>query len=306
MALTYEDCIGLMPELEGQALDIRRLKGGLTNTLYRVKAAGAGDYVFRFYGHKTELFIDRQVEMENLRRLEPLGITPRVTRFLPERGVTVVDFIPGCVLESPDFLKEELWERIVAPIRRIHRSGIILPSRFDPLEEVKRLHRILEGFPPLDPRFDIPGTLRILEKLGERAELASAEYVPCHNDLLADNFILLEDTGRFGAPMCLIDWEYGAMAPAWYDLADMFQEVLVPREVERRLLAVYGETDRMGRLEFLIDLFRPFPDVYWFLWSLIQRNVSAIEFDYDQYGRQKYARALESIACLRKEHGIAI
>ena len=127
MEFTDADCIRLMPELNGQELEIQELKGGITNTLYRVKSADGRDYVFRFYGKKTELFINRDSEMENLRRLGLLGITPRVIKYLPEQGVTVVEFIPGYVLKNEDFLREDLWKRIVSPIRT-HSSKRDQPS----------------------------------------------------------------------------------------------------------------------------------------------------------------------------------
>ena len=71
------------------------------------------------------------------------------------------------------------------------------------------------------------------------AKVSPSDYVPCHNDLLADNFILTEGRQKITEPMCLIDWEYGGMAPAYYDMADMLQEIPVPSEVERSLLAIY-------------------------------------------------------------------
>jgi thiamine kinase-like enzyme len=306
MELTPAECIRLMPELDGQILDIRELKGGITNRLYRVRSGDGGDCVFRFYGKKTELFIDRGMEMENIRRLAPLGITPRLIRYLPEQGVTVVEFIPGTVLKNEDFLKEDLRERIVSPIRTIHRSGILLPNLFNPLVEVKRLNRILEGIHPIYPEFDILGTIEIMERISEMTGIPASEYVPCHNDLLADNFILTENKGHLKGPICLIDWEYGGMAPVWYDLADMFQEILIPREAERQLLAVYWEGIDTDRHQYMTDLFKPFPDIYWFLWSLIQLNVSKIEFDYYRYGKVKYDNARDNIDYLRNHYGVRI
>ena len=76
MRFTYTDCVRLMPEWNGLALEIRELKGGITNQLYRVMSGNGMDCVFRFYGKKTELFIDRDAETENLRRLGASGITP--------------------------------------------------------------------------------------------------------------------------------------------------------------------------------------------------------------------------------------
>ncbi len=294
-----EICLDLMPELRGLDLRIQELKGGITNRLYRVSSPGGCDYVFRLYGARTELFIDRGIEMENLRRLEPSKVTQRLVKYLPERNVTIVEFIPGYVLKNPDFLREDLWEKIIRPIKRVHQSCIRLPYCFDPFLEVKRFYKILEGINFNYPEFDIRGTMEVLARIGEIAAIDSSKYVPCHNDLLADNFILRDETGAGKEPMALIDWEYGGMAPPYYDVADMFQEILVPREVERNLLRIYWENKDLDFHQYMTDLFKPFPDIYWFLWSLIQLNISTIPFDYYGYGKVKFENAQANIAYLR-------
>jgi thiamine kinase-like enzyme len=306
MKFTVADCVRLMPEWNDLALDIRELKGGITNQLYRVTSDSGIDCVFRFYGKKTELFIDRDAEMENLRQLAVLGITPRLIRYLPGEGVTVVEFIPGYVLKNDDFLKEELWERIISPIRMVHQSGIRLPFLFNPVVEVRRLCRTLEGINPNYPEFDIPGMIGILERISDVAGVLPSEYVACHNDLLADNFVLAGEGNPSRSSMCLIDWEYGGMAPAYYDLADMFQEILLPRPVERRLLEIYCGGEDTDHHQYMTDLYKPFPDIYWFLWSLIQLNISAIAFDYYHYGKVKYDNALRNVDFLRNHYGVKI
>jgi len=306
MDFTVDRCIDLMPELKGLDLEIQELKGGITNRLYRVVSSNGHDYVFRLYGAKTELFIDRDVEMENLRRLEPLKVTPKLVTYLPERDLTVVEFIPGYVLKNQDFLREDLWERIIRPIKIIHQSCIQLPYLFDPLIEVKRFYKILEGINPNYPEFDIQGMIQVLEKISEIASIPPSQYVPCHNDLLADNFILTEKGGRYEEPMYLIDWEYGGMAPPYYDFADMFQEILVPREVETNLLRVYWDDNDLDSHRYRTDLFKPFPDIYWFLWSLIQLNISTIQFDYYNYGKVKYENARKNIDFLTHHYGLKI
>jgi thiamine kinase-like enzyme len=291
--------IELVPELKGLKIDTQELKGGITNRLYRVISSGGHDYVVRIYGVKTELFIDRNVEMENLRRLYPLNVTPKLIKYLPDRGITIVDFIPGSAMKNQDFLKEDLWERIIRPIKIIHQSDIKLPYEFEPLAEVKRLYKILEKMNPNYPEFDILGTIQVLEKIGQTAAIPNSKYVPCHNDLLADNFILMEDKVRYKEPVYLIDWEYGGMGPSYYDLADMFQEILVPQDVERDLLEVYWKGKDLDCHQYMTDLFKPFPDIYWFLWSLIQLNISTIQFDYYNYGKVKYENAQKNIDRLR-------
>ena len=306
MEFTYDLCVSLLPEMRGLKLHIQELKGGITNRLYRVKASDGSDYVFRFYGMKTELLIDREIEMENLRRLGSSGVTPRLIRYLPDRKVTVVEFIPGYVLNNQDFMKEELWEAIIRPIKIIHRSGVTLPSLFDPIVEVKRFYDILKEINPHYPEFDIQGTIKVLEKVSDIARVHRSTYVPCHNDLLADNFISSEDRQKFREPMYLIDWEYAGMSTPYYDIADMFQEILVPREVERKLLEIYWENTDMNHHEYMTDLFKPFPDIYWFLWSLIQQNISTIAFDYYNYGKVKYQNAQGNIQYLRDHYGVRL
>ena len=96
------------------------------------------------------------------------------------------------------------------------------------------------------------------------------------------------------------------MAPRYYDIADMFQEILVPREAEKGIVTEYCKGDKFDRTLFLIDLFKPFPDIYWFLWSLIQLNISKIEFDYYSYGKIKYDNAMQNLKFIKNEYGVAV
>jgi hypothetical protein len=71
-------------------------------------------------------------------------------------------------------------------------------------------------------------------------------------------------------------------------------------------VAEYSKGDNYDQNLYYIDLFKPFPDIYWFLWSLIQLNISKIEFDYYHYGKVKYENALGNLEFIKKEHGVAI
>ena len=106
--------------------------------------------------------------------------------------------------------------------------------------------------------------------------------------------------------MYLIDWEYGGMAPKYYDIADMFQEILVPRKEEKLIVEAYCDGYKFDHVLYLIDLFKPFPDIYWFLWSLIQLNISTIEFDYYNYGKTKYENAIGNLKFIQNEYGVSV
>jgi thiamine kinase-like enzyme len=241
--------------------------------------------------------------------MSKVGVASKMVKYIPERGVTIVEFIgDSIVLTNEHFLDSSLLSKIVEPIRKIHTSGVQLKQIFNPLVEVMKMSSILKRLNAEYKEFDIADTIDRMIKLSSIINIPKSEYTPCHNDLLADNFILINDDARdrYDAPMYLIDWEYAGMAPKYYDIADMFQEILVPRDAEKNIVAEYCNDEAYERTLFLIDLFKPFPDIYWFLWSLIQLNISKIEFDYYNYGKVKYENAIGNLAFMNEEYGVAV
>lgn len=305
---TQTTCYEILPEWKGLDIRITQLSGGITNKLYRIRSE-KGDYTVRIYGDKTDLFINRDSEAHTIREMSKIGVCSNLIKYLPEIGVTIVEFIDDAiVLTNEHFLDASLYPKIMAPIRDIHTSGIQLKKVFNPLLEVMKMSAILAGLDVQYKEFDIAGTIDRLIKLSSVINIPESEYTPCHNDLLADNFILIKPEARdlYASPMYIIDWEYAGMAPRYYDIADMFQEILVPRAAEEGIVAEYCNGEDTDRTLFFIDLFKPFPDIYWFLWSLIQLNVSKIDFDYYTYGRVKYENAVKNMDFIRKAYGVAV
>ena len=238
-----------------------------------------------------------------------IGVGSKMIKYMPERGVTIVEFIgDAIVLTNDHFLDKSLYPKIVDPIRRIHTSGVSLEKVFNPLVEVMKMSAILKRLGADYPEFDIAGTIERLTTLSSIINIPESDYTACHNDLLADNFILIKEDAlhKYDFPMYLIDWEYGGMAPKYYDIADMFQEILSPRDAEKQIVKAYCEGYRFDHALYLIDLFKPFPDIYWFLWSLIQLNISTIEFDYYNYGKIKYENAIGNLEFIQDEYGVAV
>jgi len=305
---TQEACYELLPEWKGIDVRITQLSGGITNKLYRVQSE-KGDYTVRIYGDKTDLFINRDYEAHAIREMSKIGVSSNMVKYMPDIGVTIVEFIgDSIVLTNDHFLDQSLYPKIVDPIRKIHNSGVELERIFNPLLEVMKMSAILRRLNVDYPEFDIAGTIQRLIKLSSIINIPESEYSPCHNDLLADNFILINEDAahKYNSPMYIIDWEYAGMAPKYYDIADMFQEILVPRENEKQIVEAYCDGHKFDHVLFYIDLFKPFPDIYWFLWSLIQLNISKIEFDYYNYGKIKYENALGNLKFLEKEYGVAV
>ncbi|NOY07769.1 MAG: phosphotransferase [Spirochaetes bacterium] len=300
--LTKESFLRLMPEWSDcRNIIISVLSGGITNKLYRVRSE-KGDIAVRIYGYKTGLFINRDNEAEAIAKMAQIGLSPGLVKYIPEKHATIVDFITGgYTLNNNDFLREDFVERIIDPVRKIHKSGEAFTRIFNPLKEIKKMLKILNSTVTLYPEFDTERTIGRLETLFGIISIPESEYTPCHNDLLADNFIL----NRSGY-IQLIDWEYAGMAPEYYDIADMFQEILVPGDVEKLFVKHYCEGLNLNMNLRMVDLFKPFPDIFWFLWSMIQNRISTIDFDFYNYGKAKYKNALRNLKSLNSMYGIKV
>lgn len=94
------------------------------------------------------------------------------------------------------------------------------------------------------------------------------------------------------------------MGPKYYDLGDMFQEILVPRDIELKIVEHYCEGKEFDKNLYYCDMFKPYGDIFWFTWALIQKTVSKIEFDFYNYGKVKYENAQKNFKFLSQEYGI--
>ena len=110
---------------------------------------------------------------------------------------------------------------------------------------------------------------------------------PCHNDLLAGNFI--DD----GTAVRIIDWEYGGMGDRFFDLGNLAVNNEFDDEHERALLAFYfGEVDpdHLRRLR----LMRLASDMREAMWGFLQAAISTLDIDYMAYGRRHLERFINS------------
>ena len=216
------------------------LSGGITNRNYRW-----GDYVVRVPGAKTELLgIDRAGECAAARLAHRLGIGPEVMMDEP----LVTRFVDGRPLE-PEELRERADE-VHALLERLHGCGETLPTRFDAVEIVREYARIAP--PP-------PRHAAALERL----EAEPYDPVPCHNDLLAGNF--LDCDGR----LVLLDWEYAGMGDRRFDLANF---------------AMNAGVETPHATQLVHSLLREA------MWGVVQSANSDIDFDFDGYAEEHFAR----------------
>jgi thiamine kinase-like enzyme len=275
-----EEVMDAVLELAGERV-ISELPGGLTNANYKV-VCPSGAYVVRRWSDDTGLLaIDRDNEYENSVRAAAVGVGAGVIAYVPEHNTMVVEYIDGITMDKLG-VQSHVREAAEA-CRRLHTAE---PFRleFNMFDTQARYLEIVRerGF-RLPDRYEefSPQVAAIREAFMARDE----GTVPCNNDLLAENFILTESGFR------LIDYEYSGNNDACFELGDVWSESNLSLEALGELVtAYYGRRLRhkiaRARLWGLMSKYG------WTLWASIQDGVSEIDFDFWEWGMEKYVRAV--------------
>ena len=283
---TIEEVLGRASVWRGQETTVSELSGGLTNTNYLVDAEG-DRYVVRIPGALTDLLaVDRANERHNAAAASTTGVSPRIVEVLEEIDVMVIEYVDGTTMSSERLRGPEMAPRIAASLRRLHAGPRFLKD-FDMFRltefylDVCAEHdvRIPDGFE--EHRDDVAAIERAL---GARP----LSTVPCHNDLLAENYI--DD----GAQLWIVDFEYSGNNDPTFELGDTAQECGFDADLRARLCEAYfGEAT--PELLARMDLQALMADVGWTLWAAIQATISGIAFDFWGWAEERWGRALEKM-----------
>jgi thiamine kinase-like enzyme len=264
------------------------LLGGITNQNYRVDLP-SGTFVVRIGGPGTRLLgIDRRHEQQCTAIAASLGVGAEVVHFLPDEEVLVTRFLPGKTLTAAEAGDASRLPRITAAMQRYHR-GPAFPGAFSPFATVRSYHHLaLERgvtFPGM-----LPHVLSLMDRI-ESALLPVAQIVPCHNDLLAANFLEDDQT------IYILDWEYAGMGDLFFDLGNYaVNQMLEEPRCELLLREYFGEV-RPNDLCHL-HLMRLASDLREAFWGFLQVGVSSLDFDYRVYGQHHLDRFLSNVKTL--------
>ena len=272
----------LVPALR-ERRSVAELAGGLTNTNYKVETP-EGAYVVRVSAKDSGLLaIDRENEYLNTVSAAEAGVGAAVVDYLPEQSLLVLEFIVGTTQTSEDMQRGDKLDWVATACRRLHGAR---PFRddFNMFDIQRRYLRLVQkrGFRLPDRYLEFePQVRRIEQAMAVRDE----GTVPCNNDLLAENFIDVGDGFR------LIDYEYSGMNDACFELGNIWSESnLSLDQLDQLVAAYYGRPLRnkvaRARLWGLMSKYG------WTLWASIQDGVSDIDFDFWEWGLEKYDRAV--------------
>ena len=281
-AVTVEEIIDRIDAWRGRPVSIRPLTNGLTNANYRVDVDGRA-FVVRIPGASTELLaIDRANELHSARVAAALGIGPAVLHHFPDSGATVIEFLHGRPMTNATLQEPGMPGRIAATLRALHGGPRFLRD-FDMLGLADGYRAVIErrGFPvPSGYRARRP----VIREIGAALAARPLPSVPCHNDLLADNYIEQGDRLR------LVDWEYSGNGDPAFELGNTCRELDYDDVRVRELCQAYFGS-APASLVARVRLHMIVSDVGWTLWAAIQTAISRIAFDFSAYGAARWARA---------------
>jgi thiamine kinase-like enzyme len=271
-----------VPELRNRR-SVSELVGGLTNTNYKVET-DAGAYVVRVSSKDAGLLaIDRENEYLNSVAAADAGVGAAVVAYLPEQSVLVLEFIEGTTQTSEDLRRGDKLDLAAAACLRLHGARRFRDD-FDMFDIQRRYLGIVQerGFRLPERYLEFEPQVGAIE---EAMAVRDEGTVPCNNDLLAENFI------DVGGAFRLIDYEYSGNNDACFELGNLWSESNLSEDQLDELVAhYYGRRLRnkvaRARLWGLMSKYG------WTLWASIQDGVSEIDFDFWEWGMEKYERAV--------------
>ncbi|HSO29853.1 MAG TPA: phosphotransferase [Candidatus Sulfomarinibacteraceae bacterium] len=279
---SIEDVIGALPAWAGRRVIASPIAGGLTNRNFRVEVDGVPTFV-RIPGAGTDLLaVDRANEVHNTRAAAAAGVGARVLHHLPAWDVVVLEWIDARTMSNAAFQAPGEPTRIADALRRLH-AGPRFRDDFDMVALSRRYLRVIE-----ERSIAVPDGYR--EHLGAVPRIDAAlrarplSSVPCHNDLLAENY--LDDGDR----LWIVDYEYSGNNDPSFELGNTAQELGFDGGRLRELIAAYfGEAtpalEARCRLQMIMS------DVGWTLWAAIQSRISNIDYDFWGWAVERWTRA---------------
>jgi thiamine kinase-like enzyme len=211
---------------------------------------------------------------------------------IPQLDVMVLEFIPGETMSAKTLQSEAMVRRMAQSFKRLHIAPRFLKD-FDMFRVIEDYLRIVQEHAVRIPP-DYRERLPLLVEIEQAVRVGALPSVPCHNDLLCENFI---DDGQC---LRIVDYELSGNNDACFDLGNTAQEASLDDDLRAVLCQAY-----FGRLDpqqlARMNLFALMSDVGWTLWGAIQARISTLDFDFTDYYTTRWNRALEMMESDRFE-----
>jgi thiamine kinase-like enzyme len=260
------------------------LEGGLTNTNVRVVTDDADVVVRISEADSSILAIDRDAEYANSKAAAESGASPKVLEYRPDDHLLVVEYVNGRTYSPDDLRVSANLVKVAAACRTLH-AGPRFVSEFDMFDVQAGYLKTVQsrGFRLPDRYLDF---MPQVEQIRAALVTRPIATVPCNNDLLAANFV--DD----GERVWIIDFEYSGNNDPCFELGNVWSESTLDLPLLDELIAAYYGRERpdMVARARLLGLMSKYG---WMLWASIQDANSDLDFDFWEWGMEKYRRAVD-------------
>ncbi|XP_053362551.1 ethanolamine kinase 1 [Clarias gariepinus] len=311
----------LRPQWRAEDLQLKVFTEGITNQLLGCSVSTDTAVVLvRVFGRATELFINRQKELEMLKLLHSHGCGPKL--YCSFHNGICYEFLKGVALDDV-LVRQPLVYRLVAgELGKLHSIKPTSISSVEPvlwsklanyiklLRNCEKENDVLwQGWQTI-PSVDV--LLSETEELKRHLNRLESPTVLCHNDLLIKNIIYNSEEGV----VKFIDYEYADFNYQAYDIANHFNEFagvdnvdysLYPsRELQWDWLSSYLQSLRtnsrveshvtqgdVNTLYIQVCKFTLVAHLNWGMWALLQAKYSTINFDFLKYAAARFSHYFE-------------
>lgn len=279
-------------KVEGNRIKSISPIGGMSNKNYKVQIDDEF-YVLRVPGNGTEEMISRSDEIKNAVYANKIGVDAKLIYFNEETGVKVSEFIENAETLSPKSAKKQsIMEKVTDILRKLHNFDLEMDNDFDIYEKIEKYENLLikakgKNF---EDYYEVKDKVIYLKNIMNELDV---KLVPCHNDMVAENFI------KSGEKIYLIDWEYGGMNDPMWDLAAYSLENELSEDQEELFLKLYfkGNVEEKYKKRILIN--KIYQDFLWSTWTNIKE---AKGDDFGTYGIDRYNRAKKNLKIILGEN----
>jgi thiamine kinase-like enzyme len=98
----------------------------------------------------------------------------------------------------------------------------------------------------------------------------------------------------------LVDWEYAGMGHRLFDLGNLAVNNDFDAGAEERLLTAYFGEPPDRRQTAALQLFKLVSDAREGAWGVVQRSISELDVDFDEYADKHFARLLKAASDLQE------
>lgn len=272
-------------------IEMNRIKnispiGGMTNKNYKLQIDDKL-YVLRIPGNGTEEMISREEEVKNAVYANKIGVDAELVYFNEKTGIKISKFIDNAETLTPEAAKKQSsMKMVIDVIKKLHNSKLPMNTTFDIYDKIEKYEELLKKVDGnnFDDYYEVKDNVLYLKTIANKLDI---KLVPCHNDLVSENFVKSGDERMY-----LIDWEYGGMNDPMWDLAAYCLENGLSEDEEELFLKIYfeGEVEEKYKKRILIN--KIYQDFLWSLWTNIKE---AKGDDFGSYGIDRYNRAKKNI-----------